>query len=162
MEFVDLLLGIGNLQVNATDNWSASNEHNTIVTSNGVWVLPAAPPEHRCYWFTHPFHSTVNGCTALHYACLVGNMEMAESLLKSGADWTIKDSKGRLAKKYAEDAFGREKEEHFKRLCDEEDVRRKGNSAGPGLGEPAVAAAHETSREDGTSLLAQRIVRSHS
>lgn len=69
----------------------------------------------------------VQGCTALHHACIVGNMEVIEMLLKAGADWTIKDGKGRLAETFIRDSFGDERAEEFKRLCEEEAKRRKSN-----------------------------------
>lgn len=116
---VERLLTIDKTSVNMLDNWE----------ENGLPYLA---------WYTHPLH-LVKACTALHYSCLVGNMGMAEVLLKAGADWTIKDSKDRLAETYVMDAFGDEMLEQFKRLCDEEDARRKGQPVGSGLDKPTPA-----------------------
>ena len=40
-------------------------------------------------------HRYVTGGTALHYACLTGDFEIIEELLKAGADWRKIDSHGR-------------------------------------------------------------------
>ncbi|KLO08749.1 hypothetical protein SCHPADRAFT_597762 [Schizopora paradoxa] len=71
-----------------------------------------------------PFHY-VQSCTALHHACIVGNMKTIKMLLEAGADWTIKDSKGRLAETFLRDSHGDERAKEFKVLCEEEAAKRK-------------------------------------
>ena len=56
-------------------------------------------------------HKYVVGATALHYACLTGNLEIIELLLKAGADWAADDSEGRKP----EDLFHDRLDEDVKR-----------------------------------------------
>jgi ATP-dependent Clp protease ATP-binding subunit ClpB len=57
--------------------------------------------------------------TPLHYACLLGDMKIAEVLLRNGADWTISDSNDFLPKDYA-CLNGDRKMQEFKHLCEVE------------------------------------------
>ena len=51
-----------------------------------------------CHWQTFFNASNIatrrvrSGSTALHYACLLGNMPIVETLINAGADWKIKDN----------------------------------------------------------------------
>jgi len=69
-----------------------------------------------------PLHRTMQrrcGSTPLHYACLLGNMKIAEVLLRNGAEWTISDGNDLLPENYAS-VNGDSKMQEFKRLCKEE------------------------------------------
>ncbi|CAA7257411.1 unnamed protein product [Cyclocybe aegerita] len=57
--------------------------------------------------------------TPLHYSCLVGNMRIAEILLRNGAEWTISDSNDLLPEDYAA-LNGDSQMQEFKRLCEKE------------------------------------------
>ncbi len=81
-----------------------------------------------CYKYVsapHQPYNIVNGATALHFACLVGNLELAGVLLRAGADWNIKDHSNRTPQDYIHDAHGECHANIFKRMCEEEDARRK-------------------------------------
>ena len=45
-------------------------------------------------------HRLTKGPTALHYACMIGNMEIAEMLLHAGADYEKEDEMGLLPGQY--------------------------------------------------------------
>ncbi|KAI5118401.1 hypothetical protein M0805_007535 [Coniferiporia weirii] len=87
-----------------------------------------APPKHP--------HKFVKDVTALHYACLTGNLEIIELLLKAGADWEIEDGRARKPEDliYMSGKNGDYVKREFLRLRDEEAERRKrakdGNTEG--------------------------------
>ncbi len=66
-------------------------------------------------------YGSVDGATALHIACLIGNFELADVLLKAGADWNIKDDSDRTPHDYVLVAHGGERDG-----CLQEDVRGRG------------------------------------
>ena len=71
-------------------------------------------------------HRLVSASTALHYACMVGNMEIVEMLLKAGADYTKDDDRDWLPERYLyEEGGGTKLKDEYKRLVDEEKVRRE-------------------------------------
>ncbi|KLO08742.1 hypothetical protein SCHPADRAFT_597461 [Schizopora paradoxa] len=83
-----------------------------------------------CIQYTHALnapYSALEDVTPLHLACLVGNLELAEMLLKAGADWTIKDHSrsDRTAHDVVLEMHGEELASVFKRMCDEEEARKK-------------------------------------
>lgn len=80
--------------------------------------------EFALYRFPHEF---VKGATALHYACLTANLEIIELLLKAGAEWTAKDSRGRLPEDLFCDRFDRDIKLSFIRLRDQELKKMKGS-----------------------------------
>ncbi|KLO08748.1 hypothetical protein SCHPADRAFT_880206 [Schizopora paradoxa] len=106
---------------------------------------------HRCMSYLtnrgEPIYS-VDGATALHLACLLGNLEIADILLKAGADWTIKDTTKRTAEDYIRNAHGTNHTNIFKRLCDEEDARRKAKSVSKDSPTPAPQDPSPTKEED--------------
>jgi ATP-dependent Clp protease ATP-binding subunit ClpB len=69
------------------------------------------------------FLSPPLGSTPLHYACLQGNMKIVEVLLRNGADWTVSDGNDLLPMNYIS-VNGDSKMQEFKRLCEEEELRR--------------------------------------
>lgn len=72
-------------------------------------------------------HRFVKDATALHYACLSGNLEIIEILLKAGADWTLTDWKDRTPEQLIFDNHGDDTEvkDAYIKLRDEEEARRK-------------------------------------
>lgn len=62
--------------------------------------------------------------TALHYACLVGDMKVVDLLLRNGAKWVEKDGNKMLPQEYAS-VHGEDSVAEFKRLCEAEGKRRK-------------------------------------
>lgn len=72
-------------------------------------------------------HRFVKDATALHYACLSGNLEIIEILLKAGADWTLTDWKDRTPEQLIFDNDGNDTEvrDAYFKLRDEEEARRK-------------------------------------
>ncbi|TDL18818.1 hypothetical protein BD410DRAFT_460421 [Rickenella mellea] len=70
-------------------------------------------------------HRAQEGSTALHYACLMGDMVAADKLLRAGADWKTTDSRELLPEDHINVEHGDEIKLHFKSLCEEEDQRRK-------------------------------------
>lgn len=81
---------------------------------------------------TYAHFSTVEGATPLHIACLYGNLNMIEHLLKSGADWTITDDSGWTPEHYMLTGPGENYAPIFKRMCEEEDTKRNAIIKSPG------------------------------
>ncbi|KAJ3512814.1 hypothetical protein NLJ89_g3305 [Agrocybe chaxingu] len=67
--------------------------------------------------------SRKRGSTPLHYSCLMGNMRIAEILLRNGAEWTMSDSNDLLPEGYAA-LNGDNQMQEFKRLCEKEALIR--------------------------------------
>lgn len=65
-----------------------------------------------------------SGSTALHYACLVGDMKVVDLLLRNGVKWTSEDGNEMLPEGYVR-IHGDERVAEFNRLCEEEEKRRK-------------------------------------
>lgn len=76
-------------------------------------------------------HRFVKDATALHYACLTGNLQIIEMLLKAGADWTLTDWKDRTPEQLIFDNNGSNTEvkDAFILLRNKEDARGKGSTA---------------------------------
>ena len=74
-------------------------------------------------------HGAGRGSRPLHYACLLGDMKIAEVLLSNGAEWTISDGNDLLPEDYV-GLNGDGKKQEFKRLCakhrEDEESRRAG------------------------------------
>ncbi len=94
-----------------------------------------------CYRYVNAIiqpYSFVDGATALHIACFIGNLHIAGTLLRVGADWKMKDDAGRTPEDYLLDGFGESYVQAFKRMCEEEEERRnsgigkKGDSSSDG------------------------------
>lgn len=51
-------------------------------------------------------HRMIRKASALHYACMSGNVESIEALIKAGVDVTDKCSQGRIPQDYIEDESG--------------------------------------------------------
>ncbi|EJD07231.1 uncharacterized protein FOMMEDRAFT_149742 [Fomitiporia mediterranea MF3/22] len=72
-------------------------------------------------------HKHVKDATALHYACLIEDLDIITLLIKAGADWNIKDYRGRKP----EDLFYPKSENYdhiknvFSCLCVAEEEKRK-------------------------------------
>ena len=99
---VDLILSRSTTTVNEYDSWKGSNNHRTSFASD-----------------RYP-HRALRESTALHYACLLGDMEIAEVLLRHGAMWTISDSIGLLPVDYIDVSKGDDKKAEFNRLCEKQ------------------------------------------
>ena len=64
-------------------------------------------------------HRSLFNATALHYACLTGNFEIIEDLLKAGADWKKLDAHGRDPKAmFLHDPDDADRT-RFQKLCEE-------------------------------------------
>lgn len=84
-------------------------------------------------------HRLVKGSTALHYACMIGNMEIVEILLKAGASYEKGDERGWKPERYIfEEDGGTKLKDEFKRLVEEEKARR----------EAAAKEVQETDKKD--------------
>ncbi|KAL5512878.1 hypothetical protein ACEPAH_3276 [Sanghuangporus vaninii] len=72
-------------------------------------------------------HVNVKNATPLHYACLVQDMDIAKILLEAGADWTIKDLRGRRPEELIRNVGDTcdEVKEAFVQLRDAESRKRK-------------------------------------
>jgi len=68
-------------------------------------------------------HRALHGSTALHYTCLVGDMEIVGVLLGHGAKWTKHDSIDLLPNHYVDVSNGDSKKVEFKYLCEEETLK---------------------------------------
>jgi ATP-dependent Clp protease ATP-binding subunit ClpB len=99
---VDLILSRSIAALNSHDSWDGSYKQRGSFASNR---FP---------------HREVRGFTALHYACLVGDMEIMGTLLRRGAKWTISDDNNVLPEHYINVSNGDDKKHEFKRLCEEE------------------------------------------
>ncbi|KAL5492073.1 hypothetical protein ACEPAI_3520 [Sanghuangporus weigelae] len=104
--FVELLVSMDQSLVNECDRRAD-------YTSESLHISFAPP--------TIP-HTYVKNATPLHYACLVQDMGIAEMLLEAGADWNIKDFKGRTPEELirAVDESCNEVKSAFIRLLDNE------------------------------------------
>ncbi|TDL21818.1 hypothetical protein BD410DRAFT_840225 [Rickenella mellea] len=81
---------------------------------------------HRISFANDEFaHRAQYGSTALHYACLMGDMIAADKLLRAGADWRKTDGRELVPEDHINVEQGEEVRMHFKRLCEEEEERRK-------------------------------------
>ncbi|KLO08734.1 P-loop containing nucleoside triphosphate hydrolase protein [Schizopora paradoxa] len=83
---------------------------------------------HECIPFVHTHsmpYEKVDGATPLHLAGLIGNFEIIAVLLKSKADWNIKDNVGRTAHDYVLLAHGEDQAQAFKDMVEEEERRRQ-------------------------------------
>jgi ATP-dependent Clp protease ATP-binding subunit ClpB len=99
---VNLILSRSIAALNMHDSWDGSNRQRASFASNR---FP---------------HREVRGFTALHYACLLGDMEVVEVLLRRGAKWAISDYNSLLPEHYIDFSNGDAKKHEFKRLCEEE------------------------------------------
>ncbi|KIM72155.1 hypothetical protein PILCRDRAFT_16389 [Piloderma croceum F 1598] len=99
---VDLILSRSIVALNSQDSWNGSYNQRGSFASN---KFP---------------HREVRGFTALHYACLLGDMEIVEVLLRRGAKWAISDYNNLLPEHYIDVSKGDDKKHEFKRLCEEE------------------------------------------
>lgn len=93
-----------------------------VVNMTDEWIT-----EHRKSYLSDRYPvGEVDRASALHYACMTGNMEVVKMLLRAGADWSIKDSTGRKPVDYfilhSDDGSLRKE---FQRLCQDEEERRK-------------------------------------
>ena len=124
---VELILATNPSVINVKDSWSHRSEFAT----------------------DHLPYRNVNHATALHYACLAGDMKIAEVLLKAGADWTIKDSSDRTPDQLIYSGYESMKLE-FKTLCEEEECRREKIKESPGEGQDldCFSEPHEVSDEE--------------
>jgi Ankyrin repeats (3 copies) len=103
---VDLILSGSIAALNKRNSWDGSNKHRASFAPNGL------------------AHRAVRGSTALHYACLLGDMETVKVLLRHGAQWTIPDNIGLLPEHYIDVSHGVDKKHEFKCLCEEDELRR--------------------------------------
>ena len=103
---IDLILSRSTAAVDKRDSWSGSNERRASFASDRF-----------------PYRA-LRGSTALHYACLLGDMEIVGALLRHGAKWTIPDSIGLLPEYYVDISSGDGKKHEFKCLCEEETLKR--------------------------------------
>ena len=99
---VDLILSRSTAAIDKQDSWYGSNKERASFASDR---FP---------------HRALRNSTALHYACLVGDMEIVRVLLGHGAKWTISDSIGLLPERYLDISGGDDKRQEFKCLCEEE------------------------------------------
>ena len=99
---VDLILSRSTTTVNKHDLWEGSSKQRASFASD-----------------TFP-HRALRGLTALHYACLLGDMEIMGVLLRHGAKWTKSDFIDLLPGHYIDVSNGDGKMVEFKRLCEEE------------------------------------------
>jgi ATP-dependent Clp protease ATP-binding subunit ClpB len=100
-------------------------------------------------------HRLVSHATALHYACMVGDMDVVEVLLRKGANWEKEDERGVGPGGYC---CGKEDAEVWKRLLEEEKGRReerkkeeeeaKGKEEKPKPGEDKKGGDDEDSDDD--------------
>lgn len=105
---VDLILSRSAAAVDKRDSWNGSESN-----------------ERRASFASDRFpHRALRGSTALHYACLLGDMEIVGALLRHGAKWTIPDSIGLLPEYYVDISSGDGKKHEFKCLCEEETLKR--------------------------------------
>ncbi|KAL5492069.1 hypothetical protein ACEPAI_3516 [Sanghuangporus weigelae] len=72
-------------------------------------------------------HINVKNATPLHYACLMQDMDIAKVLLEAGADWTIRDLRGRRPEELIRNVGNTcdEIKEAFAQLRDAESRKRK-------------------------------------
>lgn len=93
------------------------------VSSQDHW---RCPPDVRSAWFGDTFPvTTVNKATALHYACLIGDVTLVRILLEAGANWTVTDSEGRKPEDYIYDTRLGALKKGFTHLCSQ-CAQRKG------------------------------------
>jgi ATP-dependent Clp protease ATP-binding subunit ClpB len=104
---VDLILSRSTAAINERDSWDGSDDKRASFASDR---FP---------------HKAMRNSTALHYACLLGDMEIVEVLLRQGADWTIKDKNNLLPERCIDVSNGDDKKHEFKRLCEEWLKRRE-------------------------------------
>lgn len=141
------------LQVAVLNQLPPFIEHIISVNSSCLNV-PSGEYGFRCAKYLtnrgEPFYF-VQGATALHFACLIGNLEIADMLLKAGADWTIKDSTSRTAEDYVRNAHGLIYTNIFKRLCEEENVRRKAKTVSTDSPAPATPSPASSGQDNTTA-----------
>lgn len=118
----------------------ASDEDRKYVSAQDRWRCSS---EIRSAWFGDARHlTTINDATALHYACLIGDVTLVRMLLEAGADWTVADSKGRKPEDYIFDTrFGALKK-GFTLLC---------SQCSQPKGAPGALDAEESSSESSDS-----------
>ena len=109
--FIELLISLDKSMINKRDRryYSGSDSANSS-------FAPATIP-----------HKHVKGATALHYACLVKDMDIAKMLLEAGADWDIKDNQGRIAEDLLQGTGDEEVKAAFLCLREAEETKRKEN-----------------------------------
>ncbi|KLO08744.1 P-loop containing nucleoside triphosphate hydrolase protein [Schizopora paradoxa] len=103
-----------------------------IVTKSPTIVNARGKGFQTCQQYVSPTYtriSSIDGATALHIACLYGNFNMIELLLKAGADWTIADELGLTPEYYMLTGPGETQAIKFKGMCDDEERKRKGPPA---------------------------------
>ncbi|KAH8105062.1 P-loop containing nucleoside triphosphate hydrolase protein [Phellopilus nigrolimitatus] len=141
--FVALLISTAPSTLNELDG----RDDHTSKTSHNAFAPPTFP------------HQYVKVATPLHYACLTGNVEIIELLLKAGAVWEHKDFKGRTPEDliYECGENGDYVKTEFIRLRDEEDERRKKTEANAaerndeGSGKPDDTKAVDDSTKSGNA-----------
>ncbi|KAH8111537.1 P-loop containing nucleoside triphosphate hydrolase protein [Phellopilus nigrolimitatus] len=141
--FVTLLISTAPSTLNELDG----RDDHTSKTSHNAFAPPTFP------------HQYVKVATPLHYACLTGNVEIIELLLKAGAVWEHKDFKGRTPEDliYECGENGDYVKTEFIRLRDEEDERRKKTEANAaerndeGSGKPDDTKAVDDSTKSGNA-----------
>jgi ATP-dependent Clp protease ATP-binding subunit ClpB len=104
---VNLILSRSTAALNEPDSWDGSDDERASFASDKF------------------SHRALRESTALHYACLLGDMEITEALLKQGAKWTIADDNNLLPEHCIDVSNGDDKKKEFKRLCEEELMRAK-------------------------------------
>jgi ATP-dependent Clp protease ATP-binding subunit ClpB len=107
-DIVDLILLNPSCAINSRDAWDS---YNTAVRSSFASDKFA--------------HRVLSGSTAMHYACLVGDMEIVEKLLRAGADWERTDYNKFLPEHNIDGSCGEDKKIEYRRLCEEERERRR-------------------------------------
>ncbi|KAI5118400.1 hypothetical protein M0805_007534 [Coniferiporia weirii] len=109
--FVEFLLSVAPSTINTKDDRASYTSDESLES----FAPPAYPHKH------------VKNATALHYACLTGNLEIIELLLKAGADWEIEDWRARKPEDliHVSGKNGEYIKQEFVRLREEEAEKRK-------------------------------------
>jgi ATP-dependent Clp protease ATP-binding subunit ClpB len=70
-------------------------------------------------------YRVLSGSTALHFACLTGDMEIVEKLLRAGADKGRCDANELIPEQMIDCRSGDDKKALYRRICEEEEERRR-------------------------------------
>jgi ATP-dependent Clp protease ATP-binding subunit ClpB len=105
-EIVDLILSRSTVALDRDDLWDGS-----------VNTRASFASDRFAHW-------AMRRSTALHYACLLGDMEIVEMLLCHGAKWTIPDLNNLLPEHYIDVSNGDDSKKEFNRLCAEETFKQ--------------------------------------
>ncbi|EJD07232.1 uncharacterized protein FOMMEDRAFT_149744 [Fomitiporia mediterranea MF3/22] len=119
--FVELLLTTCPDLINRIDDRSSYTSDNSLSSF--------APPI-----FPHKY---VKDATALHYACLTGDLDIITLLINAGADWNIKDGKGRKPEEllYPKRTDHQHVKRFFSDLCAAQEERSKPEKSQPENGD---------------------------